>query len=313
MVLVNGCEGIGTGYSTFIPTFNPVDIIHNLIKMIGDDTFMPLPLKPYFKGFNGIVEETESGSYVTKGRWERLSDYQIKITEIPVGMGVTNYKEFLESFIEKTVVKIKGDKIKPKKKNFELKDVQNKTIDENDNICFIVEFKNKATLDNLIKTKTLEKELKLVKSFSTNNMYLFNENLILTKYKTPVDILLEFFDLRLDYYVKRKDYITKRLQRELEILTSKARFIKEYINGDLDINKRSKDYIVSVLEKLDYVKDEASYDYLLRLPIYSLTLEKIKELEEQCNKKESELKIILSKSPEDLWIIDLKNILKKLI
>jgi DNA topoisomerase-2 len=144
-------------------------------------------------------------------------------------------------------------------------------------------------------------------------MYLFNENLILTKYKTPVDILLEFFDLRLDYYVKRKDYITKRLQRELEILTSKARFIKEYINGDLDINKRSKDYIVSVLEKLDYVKDEASYDYLLRLPIYSLTLEKIKELEEQCNKKESELKIILSKSPEDLWIIDLKNILKKLI
>ena len=313
MVLVNGCEGIGTGYSTFIPTFNPVDIIHNLIKMIGDDTFMPLPLKPYFKGFNGIVEETESGSYITKGRWERLSDYQIKITEIPVGMGVTNYKEFLESFIEKTVVKIKGDKIKPKKKNFELKDVQNKTIDENDNICFIVEFKNKATLDNLIKTKTLEKELKLVKSFSTNNMYLFNEKLILTKYKTPVDILLEFFDLRLEYYVKRKEYITKRLQRELEILTSKARFIKEYINGDLDINKRSKDYIVSILEKHNYIKDENTYDYLLRLPIYSLTLEKIKELEEQCSKKQSELDFIVSKSPEELWRIDLNNILKKLI
>jgi DNA topoisomerase-2 len=315
MVLVNGCEGIGTGYSTFIPTFNPVDIIHNLIKMIDDDNFMPDPLKPYFQGFNGIVEETEteSGSYVTKGRWERLSDYQIKITEIPVGMGVTTYKEFLESFIEKSVVKKPGDKTKPKKKNFELKDVQNKTIDENDDICFIVEFKNKTTLDNLIKTKTLEKELKLVKSFSTNNMYLFNENLILTKYKTPVDILLEFFDLRLEFYIKRKEYITKRLQRELEILTSKARFIKEYINGDLDINKRSKDYIISVLEKHDYPKDDSSYDYLLRLPIYSLTSEKIKELEEQCHKKEKELAFILSKSPEDLWRIDLNDLLKKLI
>lgn len=315
MILVNGCEGIGTGYSTFVPTFNPVDIIHNLIKMIDDDTFMPLPLKPYFRGFNGIVEETETGSYITKGRWERLSDYQIRITEIPVGTGVTNYKEFLESFIEKTVVKRTGDrdKTKQKKKNFELKDVQNKTIDENDNICFIVEFKNKTTLDNLIKSNTLEKELKLTKSFSTNNMYLFNENLILTKYKTPVDILLEFFDLRLEYYVKRKEYITKRLRRELEILTSKARFIKEYINGDLDINKRSKDYIISVLEEHNYPKDESSYDYLLRLPIYSLTSEKIKELEEQCHKKEKELKFILSKSPENLWKIDLNDLLKKLI
>ena len=228
-------------------------------------------------------------------------------------MGVTTYKEFLESFIEKSVVKKPGDKTKPKKKNFELKDVQNKTIDENDDICFIVEFKNKTTLDNLIKTKTLEKELKLVKSFSTNNMYLFNENLILTKYKTPVDILLEFFDLRLEFYIKRKEYITKRLRRELEILTSKARFIKEYINGDLDINKRSKDYIISVLEKHDYPKDDSSYDYLLRLPIYSLTSEKIKELEEQCHKKEKELAFILSKSPEDLWRIDLNDLLKKLI
>ena len=143
-------------------------------------------------------------------------------------------------------------------------------------------------------------------------MYLFNENLILTKYKTPVDILLEFFDLRLEYYIKRKEYITKRLRRELEILTSKARFIKEYINGDLDINKRSKDYIISVLEKHDYPKDDNSYDYLLRLPIYSLTLEKIKELEEQCHKKEKELAFILSKSAEDLWRIDLNGLLKKL-
>ena len=312
MVLVNGCEGIGTGYSTFIPTFNPVDIINNLIKMIDDDTFLPDPLKPYFSGFNGTVEEIEDGSYITKGKWERLSDKQIKITEIPVGIGVTNYKEFLESFIETNNTKKNNDKTSKTKKKFELKDVQNKTRDENDDICFIIEFKNKQSLDDLINNGSIEKELKIVKSFSTNNMYLFNENLILTKYKTPVDILLEFFDLRLEYYIKRKEYITKRLRRELEILTSKARFIKEYINGDLDINKRSKDYIISVLEKHDYPKDDNSYDYLLRLPIYSLTLEKIKELEEQCHKKEKELAFILSKSAEDLWRIDLNGLFKNL-
>ena len=30
MVLVNGAEGIGTGWSTFIPSHNPLEIIHNL-------------------------------------------------------------------------------------------------------------------------------------------------------------------------------------------------------------------------------------------------------------------------------------------
>ena len=64
-----------------------------------------------------------------------------------------------------------------------------------------------------------------------NNMYLFNESLILTKYDTPVDILLDFFDIRIQYYIKRRDYIIKKLKRELLILEAKARFIKEYIEG----------------------------------------------------------------------------------
>ena len=315
MVLVNGCEGIGTGYSTYIPSYNPKDIVARLIKMIDDENYVPPPLKPYFKGFNGVVEEIDKGSYITKGRWERLSDKQIKITEIPVGMGVTTYKEFLESLIENNLSTKKNDKTsKTKKKKFELKDVQNKTKDENDDICFIVEFKNESDLDDLIKSGTLEKELKLVKSFSTNNMYLFNEDLILTKYDTPVDILLDFFDIRIQYYIKRKEYLTKKLKREFQILEAKARFIKEYIDGVLDINKKSKDYIIALLEERNYpTDDEESYDYLLRLPIYSLTLEKINELNEQCEKKKAELLFIKSKTAEDLWKIDLQELIKKLI
>ena len=313
MVLVNGCEGIGTGYSTYIPSFNPKDIITHLIKMIDDDNYTPSELEPYFKDFNGIVEKIDKGSYVTKGRWDKLSDKQIKITEIPVGMGVTTYKEFLESLIENNSSKKTNDKAsKVKKKKFELKDVQNKTKDENDDICFIVEFKNEKDLTDLINSKTLEKELKLLKSFSTNNMYLFNERLILTKYDTPVDILLEFFDIRIKYYIKRREYIIKKLKRELQILEAKARFIKEYIEGTLDINKKSKDYIIALLEENSYPTDEDSYDYLLRLPIYSLTLEKINDLNKQCDTKRKELLFFKNKTAEELWKIDLEELSKKL-
>ena len=313
-VLINGCEGIGTGYSTYIPSYNPKEIVLNLLKMIDDENFIIPPMKPYFKGFGGIVEECEiPGNYITRGKWERLSDKQLKITEIPVGVGVTNYKEFLESFIEKGTAYKKDTKdTKNKKKKFELKDVQNKTKDENDNIIFIVEFKNESDLDHLIDSRTIEKELKLTKSFSTNNMYLFNEHLILTKYNSPTDILSCFYDIRIEYYEKRKIYITKKLQQELLLLESKARFIKEYIDGILQINKKSKDVIIQSLENGKYIKDESSYDYLLKLPIYSLTLEKIQELNKNCESKRSSLLFIQSKTPEELWKIDLEQLLKKL-
>ena len=34
MVLVNGCDGIGTGYSTYVPNFDPREIVANLKRMM---------------------------------------------------------------------------------------------------------------------------------------------------------------------------------------------------------------------------------------------------------------------------------------
>ena len=316
MVLVNGCEGIGTGYSTFIPPFNPKDIITNLLRVLdGKD---PLKMIPYFRGFNGVVEEVKDveGSYMTRGKWERLSDNQIKITELPVGMWVTVYKEFLESLIVDNSSKKKDTSVKKRPNKVILKDVKNKTRDENDDICFIVEFKSSEDLDGLIKTDTLEKELKLIKTFSTNNMYLFGEDLILSKYGDPNDILLDFYDIRLDYYVARKEYMTKKLENELALLKAKVRFIEEYITGKLDINRKSREYINELLEKSGYPKfgyensEVKSYDYLVRMQIVSLTGEKIDELNKQRDEKQRQLNNIKSKTEKDLWKDDLQGILK---
>lgn len=313
MILVNGCSGIGTGYSTFIPPYNPIDIIENLLRVLNDD-LDPLPMKPWYRGFNGTIEEVEEGKYVSKGKWQKVSDTQLKITELPVGMGITTYKEYLESLIENNVSIKRGDKkaTKNKVKKVVLKDVRNLTADENDAICFIIEFKEAKNLDDLIKTETLEKELKLTKSFSTNNMYLFNQNMILTKYKNPNDILLEFYDLRLDYYQLRKEYLEKKLNDELVILQAKMRFIKAYIDSELDINRKSKQFIVDLLKKNKYPLHEESYDYLLNLQVYAFTEERISKLENECDKKQTELKFIQSKSNADLWISDLKILSEKL-
>lgn len=308
MVLVNGCEGIATGYSTYIPPYNPNDIIDNLVNLLNDKQMHNM--MPFYKGFNGQVLQTElgTGSYYTKGKWNKLSESKIEITELPVGVWVTQYKEFLETFIESSK--------STTKRKFYFKDVQNMTKDENTGIHFIIEFKTAKDLESLIKTDTLEKELKLTKSFSTNNMYLFNPNLILTKYNTPQDIIQEYYSIRLDFYEKRRIYIIQKLTEELKVLESKIRFIEEYIDGTLDINKKSKDYTIDLLNKRKYHKVPSSgcdYDYLIQLPIVSFTSDKIKDLTNTRDKKLDELNYYKTKCDKDLWKIDLENLKKQLV
>ena len=306
MILVNGCEGIGTGYSTFIPQYNPKDIIACLLNMLNDKPL--IELMPYFKGFNGQVTKYDSDStFMTCGKWVKLNDTKIEITELPVGTSVTGYKEFLETFIENTK--------NTTKKKFYLKDVENRTKDENSEISFILEFKNAKDLQSLIDNNTIDKELKLTKTFNTNNMYLFNPNLILTKYKTPHDILKEFYTIRLSFYEKRRLYMIKKLTDELTVLKSKIRFIEEYIDGTLDINKKSKEYTINLLEKRKYHKigdngnnNNNSFDYLIQMPIVSFTSEKISDLTNLHDKKDKELKYYVTISDKQLWSEELKTL-----
>jgi len=336
MILVNGCEGIGTGYSTYVPPHNPKDIIANVRRIIkGQD---PLPMKPQFRDFGGDIIDLGNGSYMSVGKWKRISDYQVQITELPVGTWITTYKEFLESLVDGSAGTNKRDKDKTatktkKQHTIVLKDVQNKTMDENTGINFIVEFKDNKVLDKLIKNNTLQKELKLTKTFSTNNMYLFDDNLTPLRYETTNDILLDFCDVRLEYYTKRRKYLIKKLSDELVFLQAKVRFIEEYINGVLQINRKRKNEVVRILESRDYPKQisnttesrdqdpenetnatdsssdsDSGYDYLIRMQLVSLTRERIEQLMDQTQKKGNELAELKRKKDKDLWIEDLQVI-----
>jgi DNA topoisomerase II len=338
MILVNGCEGIGTGYSTTVPPHNPVDIISNIRRIIKGE--QPLAMQPYFKGFGGEVVELENGSWMTTGRWKRISDYQVQITELPVGTAITPYKEFLESLVVEGGGAKKsagagsagaGGATKTKRQHtVVLKDVQNKTTDENTGINFLIEFKDMTVLDKLVKAGTLTKELKLSKTFSTNNMYLFDDNLAPLRYATTNDILLDFCDIRMEFYTKRRKYMIKQLTEELTFLKAKVRFISEYIDGTLDINRKRKADVIRLLESRDYPKHtvatraddtdaadtdadgadgaDGAYDYLIRMQLVSLTREKIDQLNAETERKEKELKTLKRKTDGDLWIEDLEAI-----
>lgn len=305
MILVNGCEGIGTGFSTYIPPHNPEEIIDNLIRVMdGKD---PNEMKPYFRGFQGDIVEVEKGSYQSRGHWTRVNDTQIRVTELPVGMWVTPYKEYLESHIDT------GKKEQSKgKASFVLKDVQNLTTDENSGINFLLEFKSKSDLDTFVSNPNVEKELKLLKCFNTNNMYLFDDNLIPMRYKTVNDILLDFYDIRLEFYEKRKQYLISKLQEELDILQSKVRFILGVLDGSIELRNTPKAQVIEKLEQMKLKKVEGNYDYLVRMPLLSLTKERVTELKNEETSKRQELETIKKTTEKEMWKNDLEQVKKAL-
>lgn len=69
LVLVNGAEGIGTGWSTSIPNFSPRDIVANLQRLLaGQET---VAMAPWYRGFRGAITEvptrTSGKSYNCSG------------------------------------------------------------------------------------------------------------------------------------------------------------------------------------------------------------------------------------------------------
>ena len=89
----------------------------------------------------------------------------------------------------------------------------------------------------------------------------------------------------MEYYQKRKTYQLDTLEKELVILNAKVKFIEDFIKGVIKISNQSKKDIILQLEKFEYPKIEETYDYLIKMPIYNLTKERIEELKKDRDTK----------------------------
>ena len=316
LILVNGSIGIGTGYSTNIPSFNPEDIIRNLISLMNNETKLE-ELKPWYRDFKGSIEKIKNcSSYNSKGIYKRLGDKKIEITEIPVGISITKFKENISSYITITgVKKEKTEKIKNQiVESFEEKHFQG-------NIRFIIDFKSKEILDELLEKdenseNSFEKDFKLTKKINISNMYLFDSNGIIKKYERTSDIIKEFYSVRLEFYEKRFSYIKAKLEKELRKISAKVRFITEIIADKITVFKKTREYINTKLEENGYPKfsegGTENYNYLIKMSIDTFTKEKITELEKTKKEAEKSLEELLTKTPIKLWKEDLVDFLSEL-
>jgi len=298
MILINGTKGIGTGFSTTIPPFNPKDIVKSIRNKINGKPIETL--KPWWQGFTGSITDNKNDmsfetSYTVSGTW-KIKGNKLIITELPIGEWTSDYKEFLEKMLQDVCSK------KDKKDNPFKGYIDNNTDTK---VYFELEFEDNF-LEELDSIK-IEKMFHLNKRFSLGNMHLYNYNGTITRYETIYDIINEFYDVRLDLYQKRKDNKLENLEYYLKLISFKVKFILMIINKKLEINNKKKSEIEEKLIELKFIKIEDSYNYLLSMPIYNLTQEKIEELKKQEKEKQTEYDTLVKMKPHDLWLIDLDD------
>ena len=294
-VLVNGAIGIGTGFSTNIPCYDPKEIINNLKRMLNGEE--PLDMIPWYKGFTGDITDKES-----RGKYRKISGTKVEVTELPIQVWTEDFKNHLDGYIDK------HPKI--------LKDYESHYTETS--VKFILQFQSSTVLDDLLKetdgTNKFEKDFKMIstRAVNTNNMHLFDKNGIITKYANVSEILKEFYDVRLEYYVKRKEHKLNQYEKELLNLDSRIKFIMSIIDGKLKVANGKKEDILNFLEKNKFPKMNDKYDYLINMPVYNLTYEKKEELLKEFNNKDSQYEMYKKKTIENLWMDDLSELEKHL-
>ena len=300
-ILMNGAAGIGYGYSTDIPSFNPVDLITYLQNKIKDKK--NIELNPYYKYFKGkIIMDLENKRYISRGLMDKISDYVYEIKELPLWTWNNKYFEFLDDLSDDK----KDDKGKLIRKAY----IRDWTKDGNEK-----DIKIKIYLTRDVPKEFLSniwKSLKMETYIPFGNMHLFDENKKIKKFDNQYDIINHYFNVRLDYYNKRKLFQIKQLKYDIEIIRNRMLFIKNVIDDKLKINKRTREDIEKDIIKLDLMKVNDGYSYLLNMSIVSLTKEKLIELKEEFEKNKEKLKILESIKIEDIWLDELDELKKKL-
>eukprot|EP00746_Dinoflagellata_sp_MGD_P082151 gnl/MRDRNA2_/MRDRNA2_32622_c0_seq1.p1 gnl/MRDRNA2_/MRDRNA2_32622_c0~~gnl/MRDRNA2_/MRDRNA2_32622_c0_seq1.p1 ORF type:complete len:780 (-),score=187.44 gnl/MRDRNA2_/MRDRNA2_32622_c0_seq1:59-2353(-) len=333
MVLVNGVDGIGTGWSSQIPNYNPREIIKNIRKHLQNKPMDEM--HPWYKGFRGSItpnEKEDKRSYDVHGCIEQKSQATIEITELPIRKWTQDYKEWLQEQLPQT----KGN---DDESAHLIEDIKEHHTEAR------VHFELKLTPDKMNRAvrEGLEKSFKLKSSLAVSNMMLFDHEGKIKKYETSLDIIQDFCKLRLEMYAKRKAYLMNKLGQEKEILNNKVRFILMVVQGELELRKRKKkDLLAELREKRFKTLDEimktgdtmrdpedelpeeenteeqnedplepaaqekkSGYDYLLSMPLWSLTLERVEELKKLLQKKTAELDELTRTTIQQLWTKDL--------
>lgn len=289
MILVNGSSGIAVGFSSNIINRNPLDVIvacENVIKdkKIGE-------VKPQIPHFNGdfVNDSVNPKKWSCFGKILRVNTTTLRVIELPPSMTFEKYENILDDLVDK------------------------KKIVSYDNNCKdSIDYVIKMTRESL-STTTDEELVRMLKleEYKTEIYSTLDENGKLKIFENVDDLITYFVKFRILFYEKRKQKIIDNLEKDIKVLSNKAKFIGYIINQTLEVRNIAKSILIKQLEELSFDKIPDSYDYLLRMPIWSLTKELWEQIQKELQDVYQELEKIKIVDPKDIYLKDLQELKKK--
>jgi len=318
MILINGTKGIGTGFSTDIMCHNPLQVIDYIRNVLaGVDQAERVRIEPYYRGFAGTITRVSTSGpskYLIRGVHGVYPEKkQVRVTELPIGFWTDDFKKYLETLIEAGTIK-------------EYADMSTDTV-----VDFTITFPANTDLNDAAFSSVvdygcctgLEKLLKLYSTETTSNMHLFDSRDQLRKYSSVEEIANDYYATRLALYEKRKAHQLACLSSELGVLSNKARYIQEVLDGSIDLRRKRGDEVVSMLKEKGYQgqgqgqgqgdegnedQEKDQYKYLLKLPMDSVSDENVDRLVKERDHKKTQYETLNKTSPENLWLSDLDEL-----
>ena len=289
-VLINGGSGIAVGFASNILNRDVKEIIEACQKLLLGKNITTI--KPHLNGFLGeYIKDLENPKkWFIRGKFQRVNTSTVKITELPPSLTYEKYEEILDKLVDNKDIVSYDDNCK-------------------DNIDYTIKF----TRDDLEKLDD-EKLIKLLKleESETENFTTLDETGKLKIFERVEDIISYFVNFRLGYYQKRKDFMLNKMQHDLRVLGNRGKFIKLILEGKIVVNNKLKEEIIKQIETFSLDKIDGDYDYLLRMPIYSLTKEMFEKLKEDFKIKKEEIEKLKGVQPKDMYLDDLSELKKKL-
>jgi DNA topoisomerase-2 len=329
LALVNGADGIGTGFSSHILPYSPVDLVGALRARLRGEVadLTDRTLVPWWDGFKGTVTVSPDGKrVVTKGCYAFFDDEgcRVRVTELPVGMWTKRYKEFLEKMLDsggggdaKAVggTKAKGhSKDKASVAGSVTKLLRSYQENYNDvDVEFVLSLDPEYYAEARAFPAEFEKKFKLTASTGTTNMVAFGLDGRLRRFASAGELLETFYVARRGGYVERKANELARLDAEIVELDARVRFVRAVVTGSLVVANAADEDLLAGLKALPVpplsdataADDLKGYEYLLRMRVDRLKAKAVADLEEELAARRAERDTLAARAPEDLWLSDL--------
>jgi DNA gyrase subunit A len=243
IMLLNGAEGIGTGFSSSIPSFHHKDLIKSMIFHI--ENGKARKVKPYVHDYNLPIEIDPKGKLLFRMGFEQIGE-KIYITELPRGYDAKKVYRYLGNFMESGFIK----------------DFTDSTVDNDVKIELIFKKGDKPSLKEV-------KEKMGATSSQVPNYTLISERGVRI-FKKAESIIEIFTDERLKIVKRRYELRCKDLESKILQNNEIIKFIK---NKEYEVATKSKNRktFVEYLGKKKYVYS----DYLADMPIYRMTKEEV--------------------------------------